>query len=201
MWRTMADCHRIQKRTIEEAKLLLLSSYSAAAAAAKPSEAARAARSAAALEAELRNWRSCLEAWIAAQRAYARALAGWALRCDGSGGAAAQSPRGERPSSAGGACLQWSRVLESVSEAQVVDGLDLFAAGMGSVIGAQRRSGEGKEDGEVDGGPWMTPEKVMEIAGRVLCAGLSVAVSSLTEFAVSSAEGYEALVKRRGEGL
>ncbi|XP_038983775.1 protein ROLLING AND ERECT LEAF 2 [Phoenix dactylifera] len=210
MWRTMADCHRIQKRTIEEAKLLLLSSSSSAAAA-KPSEAARAARSAAALEAELRNWRSCLEAWIAAQRAYARALAGWALRCDGSGGAEARSPRGERRSSSGrgplafGACVQWSRVLESVSEAQVVDGLDFFAAGMGSVSGAQRRSGEGEGEGEVEveveGGPWMTPEKVAEVARRVLCAGISVAVSSLTEFAVSSAEGYESLVKRCGEGM
>ncbi|XP_029122152.1 protein ROLLING AND ERECT LEAF 2 [Elaeis guineensis] len=210
MWRTMADCHRIQKRTLDEAKLLLLSSYSAAAAAAKPSEAVRAVRSAAAVEAELRNWRSCLEAWIAAQRAYARALAGWALRCDGSGGVAAQSPRGERPSSAGGAppafgvCLQWLRVLESVSEAQVLDGLDFFAAGMGSVSGAQRRSGEGEEGAgevEVEGGPWMTPEKVVEIAGMVLCAGISVAVGSLTEFALRSVEGYEALVKRCGEGL
>ncbi|XP_008798140.2 protein ROLLING AND ERECT LEAF 2 [Phoenix dactylifera] len=206
MWGTMAECHRIQKRLIDEAKLIMVSSSSSAAA--KPSEAARAARSAAALEAELQNWRSCLEAWIAAQRAYARALAGWVLRCDGSGSGECRSPLSPRRSSSGGAgappafgvCVQWSRLLESLSEAQVVDRLDFFAAGMRSVSGAQRRSGEGKEEEEGEGGPWMTPEKVAEIAGRVLCAGMSVAISSLTEFAVSSANGYEALVKRCGEG-
>lgn len=202
MWRAMAECHRLQKRMIDEAKLIMVTS---SATAAKPWEAARAARSAAALEAELHNWRYCLEAWIAAQRSYARALAGWAHRCDGSFGGECRSllsprrsPAGVGPPPAFGACVQWSRLLESVSEAQVVDGLDFFAAGMRSVSGAQRRSGEGEEEWE--GGPWMTPEKVAEIAGRVLCAGMSVAVSSLTEFAVSSADGYEALVKRCGEG-
>nr|XP_029121622.1 LOW QUALITY PROTEIN: nitrate regulatory gene2 protein-like [Elaeis guineensis] len=204
MWTRMAECHRTQKRMIDEAKHIMVSSSSSATAA-NPSEAARAARSAAVLEAELQNWRSCLEAWIAAQRAYARALAGWVLRCDGSRSAECRSPLSPRRSSAGegappafGACVQWSRLLESVSEAQVVDGLDFFAAGMRSVSGALRRSGEAEEEGE--GGPWMTPEKVAEVAGRVLCAGMSVAVSSLTEFAVRSAEGYEALVKRCGEG-
>ncbi|KAG1331982.1 nitrate regulatory gene2 protein [Cocos nucifera] len=176
MWTRMAECHRTQKRMIDEAKVIMISSSSSATTA-KPSEAARAARSAAVLEAELQNWRSCLEAWIAAQRAYAHALAGWVLRCDGSGGVECRSPLSPRRSSAGvgappafGACVQWSRLLESVSEAQVVDGLDFFAAGMRSVSGALRRSVEGEE--EVEGGPWMTPEKVAEIAGRVLCAGI-----------------------------
>ncbi|KAL2458202.1 Uncharacterized protein Fot_55865 [Forsythia ovata] len=35
-----------------------------------------------------------------------------------------------------------------------------------------------------------------EIAIRVLCAGMSVAVSSLTQFSVSSAEGYAELVQQ-----
>ncbi|RRT61393.1 hypothetical protein B296_00044218, partial [Ensete ventricosum] len=40
MWRTTADSHRIQKRTIDEAKLLILASAAAAAAAGKASEEA-----------------------------------------------------------------------------------------------------------------------------------------------------------------
>jgi hypothetical protein len=36
----------------------------------------------------------------------------------------------------------------------------------------------------------MTPKKMAEIAIKVLCAGMSVAMSSLTEFAIGSAEGY-----------
>lgn len=204
MWRTTADCHRIQKRTIEEAKLLILS---ASVAAGKVSEEAhppspRHARSAAALEAALRNWRACLEIWVEAQRAYARALAGWALRCSdrGDGDRGARSPLSPPRSSAGGgappalgACAQWSRLLESVGEAQVVDGLDFFAAGIASV----REMEAAAEDieGEDKGG---TPATA-EMARRVLCAGMSVAVSSLADFAARSAEGYQLLVA--GQGL
>ncbi|KAI9378852.1 hypothetical protein POPTR_018G147749v4 [Populus trichocarpa] len=36
----------------------------------------------------------------------------------------------------------------------------------------------------------MTTEKMAEIPIKVLCAGMSVANSSLTEFAIGSAEGY-----------
>lgn len=40
----------------------------------------------------------------------------------------------------------------------------------------------------------MTAEKMSAVAIRVLCAGMSVAVTSLTQFSVSSAEGYADLV-------
>ncbi|KAJ6857672.1 hypothetical protein NC651_039176 [Populus alba x Populus x berolinensis] len=41
----------------------------------------------------------------------------------------------------------------------------------------------------------MTTEKMAEIPMKVLCAGMSVANSSLTEFAIGSAEGYAEYVK------
>nr|TKR74904.1 hypothetical protein D5086_0000290980 [Populus alba] len=41
----------------------------------------------------------------------------------------------------------------------------------------------------------MTTEKMAEIPIKVLCAGMSVANSSLTEFAIGSAEGYAEYVK------
>ncbi|CAL9211781.1 protein ROLLING AND ERECT LEAF 2-like [Musa acuminata AAA Group] len=201
MWRTTADCHRIQKRTIDEAKLLILASTAAAG---KGSEDAapqpRHPRAAAALEAELRNWRACLEAWVAAQRAYARALAGWALRCGDPGGGGARSPLSPpRPSGGApavlGLCVQWSRLLESVGEAQVVDGLDFFTAGIGSVSG--RAAAE--EEGEGDDAAAAAAMATAEMARRVLCAGMSVAVSSLADFAARSADGYEVLVRWGGD--
>jgi hypothetical protein len=42
----------------------------------------------------------------------------------------------------------------------------------------------------------MTTKKMAEIAIKVLCAGMSVAMSSLTEFAIGSAEGYAEYVKQ-----
>ena len=45
------------------------------------------------------------------------------------------------------------------------------------------------EVGEVE--DIMTTEKMSEIAIKVLCAGMSVAMSSLTEFAIGSAEYVE----------
>ncbi|RWW66262.1 hypothetical protein BHE74_00026380 [Ensete ventricosum] len=200
MWRTTADCHRIQKRTIDEAKLLILASAAAGKASEEAAPQPRNPRAVAALEAELRNWRACLEAWVAAQRAYARALAGWALRCGDPGGGGARSPLSPpRPSGGApavlGLCVQWSRLLESVGEAQVVDGLDFFAAGIGSVSG--RAAAE--EDGEGDDAASPAAMATAEMARRVLCAGMSVAVSSLADFAARSAEGYEVLVRWGGD--
>ncbi|KAG6488137.1 hypothetical protein ZIOFF_056895 [Zingiber officinale] len=208
MWRTTADCHQIQKRTIEEAKLLMLS---AAVAAGKVTEEAhppspRRARSAAALEADLRNWRACLEIWVEAQRAYARALAGWALRCsdrgDGDRGCA-RSPLSPPRSSTGGAppalgvCAQWSRLLESVGEAQAVDGLDFFAAGIASVREMETTAAAAEEDIEGEEDKCRRTPATSEMARRVLCAGMSVAVGSLADFAARSAEGYQVLVRGR----
>ena len=41
----------------------------------------------------------------------------------------------------------------------------------------------------------MNTDKMAEIPMRVLCAGMSAANSSLTEFAIGSAEGYAEYVK------
>ena len=100
----------------------------------------------------------------------------------------------------------------------MLDGLDFFSAGMGSIyaqqlkedshraqnqLGGSRRledSGGGMEVveiGQVEEDA-MTPEKMAEVAVRVLCAGMSVAMSSLTEFAISSAEGYAELLNQWG---
>lgn len=184
MWRTMEDCHRIQKRAIEDAKLLIMSTSFPTATKRSDTSPPKPPRSATNLESELRHWRSSFAAWIASQRAYARALAAWAHRCaaptatDGADDASGPPPAFE-------ICARWARLMEEVGEAQVVDGLDFFASGIGSVY----RVGEREE---VEGAAG-TAEKTAELAGRVLCAGMSVAVGNLTEFAVMSAEGYEGL--------
>lgn len=93
----------------------------------------------------------------------------------------------------------------------MLDGMDFFAAGVGSLYAQQlredsrRRSGGGSrrlgdmevvEEGHQFEDEVVTAEKMAEVAIRVLCAGMSVAVSALTEFAVSSAEGYMDLIKQ-----
>ncbi|KAK7823723.1 hypothetical protein CFP56_035139 [Quercus suber] len=50
------------------------------------------------------------------------------------------------------------------------------------------------EVGQVD--EVMNAEKMAEVAIKVLCAGMSVAMSSLTEFASCSAEEYAELVQQ-----
>nr|GMD77033.1 nitrate regulatory gene2 protein-like [Ipomoea batatas] len=225
MWKVMAECHHIQKRTLDDAKLLLAGMPSKHAGIKKytimsPSEPHQLARSAANLEMELRNWRACFESWITSQRSYLHALTGWLLRClhedpDTSSKTPCSPRRTEGAPPIFNICIQWSKLLDSVRELPVLDGLDFFAAGVGSLYahqlkedsrgrnpgGSKRFSGEpssnkmelvevGKVDEEV-----MTAEKMAEVAIRVLCAGMSVSVSSLTEFSIVSAEGYADLLK------
>ena len=99
----------------------------------------------------------------------------------------------------------------------VLDGLDFFAAGMGSLYTQQlredsrfvpvgsKRFGTGlfEESGENmdlvkvhEVEEVMTAEKLADVAIRVLCAGMSVAMSSLSEFAIGSADGYAELVNQ-----
>ncbi|XP_051114251.1 protein ROLLING AND ERECT LEAF 2-like [Andrographis paniculata] len=233
MWKVMAECHQRQKRTLDEAKILLAGTPSKLSGTKRytivsPSEPHRLARSASNLEKELRNWRASFDAWIVSQRSYVRALAAWLLRCVRPDPDAASkfpfSPR--RSSSAAGAppifdtCIQWSNLLDTMGEAQVLDGMDFFAAGIGSLYAQQLRedsrpsrrfSGEGAaavgsmEMVEAGGGAAssggggevvMSAEKMGEVGIRVVCAGMSVAVSALTEFALGSAEGYADLIKK-----
>ncbi|CBI40119.3 unnamed protein product, partial [Vitis vinifera] len=220
MWKVMAECHQIQKRTLDEAKLLLAGTPSKIAEAKKQgavstttTEPHRLARSAANLEAELRNWKACFELWITSQRSYMRALAGWLLRCIRSGPGSPRRTSGAPPIF--GICTQWSRFLDDIHEVPVLEGLDFFATGVGSLYAQQLREdsrrapGGSKRFGGGSGGSLevvevggvveeevMTAEKMAEVAIRVLCAGMSVAMSSLTEFAIGSAEGYANLVKQ-----
>lgn len=219
MWKVMAECHQSQKRTLDEAKLLLAGTPSKLEAKKHSfmsvSEPQRVARSAANLETELRNWRACFEAWITSQRSYVHALSGWLLRCVRSDPDISKFPFSPRRSSGAppifGLCIQWSRSIDETREVPVLDGLDFFAAGMGSLYAQQHREdskrftvGMAEEDRgndmevvvrrEVE--DVMTAEKMAEVAIRVLCAGMSVAMSSLTEFSFSSAKGYAELVSQ-----
>ncbi|XP_015579990.1 protein ALTERED PHOSPHATE STARVATION RESPONSE 1 isoform X1 [Ricinus communis] len=223
MWKVMAECHQSQRQTLDAAKLLLAGTPSKLDAKRHSSmsiaDPQRLAKSASNLETELRNWRACFEAWITSQRSYMHALTGWLLRCLRSDPDTSKLPFSPRRSSGTfpifGLCIQWSRFLDVIQEMPVLDGLDFFAAGMGSLYAQQlrddptkassRRYGAGilnesslnmelVEVGEVE--EVMTAEKMAEVAIRVLCAGMSVAASSLTEFSVSSADGYAELVKQ-----
>lgn len=225
MWKVMAECHQSQKRTLDEAKLLLAGTPSKLEAKRHSSmsvaDPQRLARSASNLETELRNWRACFEAWITSQRSYLHALTGWLLRCVRLDPDTSKLPFSP-PRSSGtfpifGLCIQWSRFLDAMQDIPVLDGLDFFAAGMGSIYAQQlrddshrvpvssKRFGAGlsvesgrsmelMEVGEVE--DVMTTEKMAEVAIKVLCAGMSVAMSSLTEFAIGSADGYAELVKQ-----
>lgn len=219
----MTECHQMQKHTLDEAKLLLAGTPSKKSGIRKytvmsPSEPHRLARSAANLETELRNWRACFESWIVSQRSYLHALAGWLLRCARSDSDSSKFPFSPRRSAGAppifSICIQWSRLLDSIRETPVLEGLDFFAAGVGSLYAQQlkedsRRTPGGSKSlgGESYGNNMdivevgqldediMTAEKMAEVAIRVLCAGMSVALSSLTEFAIASADGYTGLVK------
>ncbi|KAK4265520.1 hypothetical protein QN277_026566 [Acacia crassicarpa] len=223
MWQVMAESHRTQKRTLDEAKILLAGTPSKSNHRKQTSmsitDPQRLARSASNLETELRNWRASFESWITSQRSYIHALTGWLLRCMRSESDISKLPPGSPRQSSGthpiyGLCVQWSRRLDSIQETAVLDGLDFFAAGMGSLyaqqqqlredslqrnqIGSKEFSGTGLEMVEVGGEveDAMTPEKMAEVAIKVLCAGMSVAISSLAEFAFESAERYDELVKQ-----
>ncbi|KAH9608202.1 hypothetical protein KSS87_006935 [Heliosperma pusillum] len=224
MWKTMAECHQMQKHTLDEAKLLLagtptkLNRSRRFNTAFSASGTHQLARSAANLEAELRNWRACFATWITSQRSYIHAVSSWLLRCIRCEPNTSKLPFSPRHSTGVhpifGLCIQWTRLLDAVGEAPVLDGMDFFAAGMGSIYAQQLKedarrasqthgsgsrrfedSGTGMEVVEIEQvEEFMTPEKMAEVAVRVLCAGMSVAMSSLVEFAISSADGYAELV-------
>lgn len=188
-----------------------------------PTEPHRLACAAANLENELKNWRACFESWITSQRSYIHALTGWLLRCVRSDADASNLPFSPRRSMVAslpiyGICIQWSRFIDAVREVPVLDGLDFCVAGIGSLYAQQLKEDSrhrtptgskrygGRFSAESDGKEMVevghleedvfSAEKMVEVAIRVLCAGMSVAVSSLTEFAISTAEGYADVVKQ-----
>ncbi|PNY15270.1 BZIP transcription factor [Trifolium pratense] len=221
MWKVMAECHQTQKRTLDEAKILLAGTPSKShsrrqqQSSMSMTDPNRLARSASNLETELRNWRNTFESWITSQRSYIQALTGWLLRCVRSEpDDVTKSPCSPHRSSSThplfGLIVQWSRRLDAVREKAVLDGMDFFAAGMGSLYAHQLRqdsrtnsyapkqSGENMELVEVGHveEEAMAPEKLAEVAIKVLCAGMSVAISSLADFAFDSAEAYSEVVKQ-----
>ncbi|CAO2211520.1 unnamed protein product [Urochloa humidicola] len=177
MWRAMAERHKAQKRTIEDAKLLFLQHHPSAATAISlgPLEPATPPPAALALESEIQAWRGALETWLLAQRAYARALAAWARRCLGiTGGARPTLPAAALPP-AFLVCMEWGRAVDAATEARVMDGLDFFVAGVGSVCSGVATGMEG-------------------MAGRVLCAGMAAVTGAMAEFAAASADSYDTAV-------
>ncbi|RYR62692.1 hypothetical protein HN873_012338 [Arachis hypogaea] len=218
MWKVMAECHQKQKRTLDEAKMLLASKLHARKhSSMSMTDPTRLARSASNLEFEIRNWRNTFESWITSQRSYVHALAGWLLRCVRSEPDVSKLPCSPQTSSGThplfGLCVQWSRRLDAIHETAVLDGMDFFAAGMGSIYSQQLREDSRQhsfasrrengnmeivEVGRVE--EVMTTEKLAEVAIKVLCAGMSVAISSLAEFAFDSSEGYNEVVKQWENG-
>lgn len=206
----MSECHRIQKRTIDEAKPLIFASSTSFfgpildPAMPMPPHLGPAA---AALEAELKAWRRAFSGWVGAQQAYASALLGWAQRCCGRRqeeskmGVCEEEEQEEEAAAAASrmwrACWRWAQGMAGVSGAQVMDGLDFFAAGMGSVhAGVAASEAERKErgEGEVDGN--RSDRNVLQMAGRVVFAGLAVVVSAVGEYAAEAGERYEGVLRR-----
>ncbi|XP_040382698.1 protein ROLLING AND ERECT LEAF 2-like [Oryza brachyantha] len=184
MWRAMAERHKAQKRTIDDAKLLFLQRHPTAATAIALSapDAATPPPAAVALECEIRAWRGALETWLSAQRAYARALAAWARRCLGIGGGGGGAlPHAAALPLAFAVCMEWGHVVDAASEARVMDGLDFFVAGVGSVCSGVATGMEG-------------------MAERVLCAGMAAVTGAMAEFADASADSYDALVSAVAAG-
>ncbi|KAF8113742.1 hypothetical protein N665_0046s0088 [Sinapis alba] len=211
MWKVMAECHQIQKRTLDEAKLLLAATMLKKRQQSSLPEinTQRLARSALNLVAQLRNWRVCFQAWITSQRSYVLSLTGWLLRCFRCDPDPEKVRLSTCPHMIYEVCIGWSRLLNGLNEKPVVDKLDFFACGMGSIFARQlreedqsqgrdgSRSMELVEADKVVEEEMMNAEKLAEIAVKVLCHGMSVAVSSLAEFAISSADEHSKLVSQR----
>jgi hypothetical protein len=177
MWHAMAECHKAQKRTIEDAKLLFHQQHpsSATAISLGPPEATTPPPAAVTLECEIRAWRGALASWLSAQRSYARALAAWARRCLGIGAGGRATVHAAALPPAFVVCMEWAQAVEAASEARVMDGLDFFMAGIGSVCSGAAAGMEG-------------------MAGRVLCVGMAAVTGAMAEFAAASADGYDAAV-------
>ncbi|KAG7545639.1 hypothetical protein ISN44_As12g010820 [Arabidopsis suecica] len=223
MWKVMAECHQIQKRTLDEAKLLLATTPYNRHKKQQPISlpeinSQRLARSALHLVAQLRNWRACFQAWITSQRSYVLSLTGWLLRCFRCDPDPEKVRLTSCPHPIYEVCIQWSRLLNGLNEKPVLDKLDFFASGMGAIYARQLREdpspvtdGSRKYSGpermelveadKVEEEKMMTAEKLAEIAVKVLCHGMSVAVSSLAEFSISSADEHSKLVTHPEEAM
>ncbi|KAL1210575.1 Protein ALTERED PHOSPHATE STARVATION RESPONSE 1 [Cardamine amara subsp. amara] len=200
MWKVMAECHQIQKRTLDEAKLLLATNSHKKQQNTSVPEI-NSERLALNLVAQLRNWRACFQAWITSQRSYVLSLTSWLLRCFRCDPDPEKVTLTSCPHPIYEVCIQWSRLLNGLNDKPVLDKLDFFASGMGAIYArkikedsSQPESMELVEADKVEEEKMMTAEKLDEIAVKVLCHGMSIAVSSLAEFAISSADEHSKLV-------
>ncbi|CAK8564104.1 unnamed protein product [Lathyrus sativus] len=211
MWKVMAECHQTQKQTLEEVNIILNGIAARKHSSVSIIDPLRLALSASTLETELRNWRNTFESWITSQRSYIHALTGWLLRCMKCEPDASKLVCSPRRSSCShplfGLCVQWSRRLEAIQETAVLEGLDFFAAGLGSFYAQQVKEDSAQnaivgyngnmemvEVGKVE------KEEVVEVAVKVLCGGMSSAMRSMAEFAIDYAKGYNDLVKQWENG-
>ncbi|CAH8305177.1 unnamed protein product [Eruca vesicaria subsp. sativa] len=174
MWQVMAESHQIQRRTLDEAKMLLAGTpvskhhkkRQQPPIMPESNNSQILAQCALNIEARLQNWRAYFEFWITSKRSYMTALSGWLLRC-----------------------LRYDPDTEKVKE-------DPNWSGSGS----RRYSGPESLDlvlaDRVEEDVVMTVEKLAEVAVKVLCHGMYVAVSSLAEFSINSADEHSKLVNQ-----
>ncbi|KAK4257719.1 hypothetical protein QN277_007274 [Acacia crassicarpa] len=187
MWKVMAECHWAQGRILEEAMTLLPRK--------QPSISSpfphRPARLSSYFETELKNWQARFQSWIASLRSYVQALTGWLHSCVRSDATDDASPGRscDETHPVIGLCVEWSRQLDAIHEASVVEGIDYFTASVRALCA--------KEGG--GGGESVVAERMVEDEIMIICNGMAVAMSSLAEFASDSSKGYDELVKHWGE--
>lgn len=207
----MAECHQTQKQTMEEVNIILDSIAARKHSSASITDPLKLALSASILETELRNWRNTFESWITSQRSYIHAITGWLLRCMRCEPDASKLISSPRRSSCShplfGLCVQWSRRLDAIQETAVLEGLDSFAAGLGSFYAQQLKEDSAQNvivgsngNMEIVEIGKKEKEEVVEVAVKVLCGGMSSAMSSMAEFAIDYAKGYNDLVKQWENG-
>ncbi|XP_058728891.1 protein ROLLING AND ERECT LEAF 2-like [Vicia villosa] len=211
MWKVMAECHQTQKQTMEEVNIILDGIAARKHSSMSITDPLKLALSASILETELRNWRNTFESWISSQRSYIHAITGWLLRCMRCEPDASKLISSPRRSSCShplfGLCVQWSRRLDAIQETAVLEGLDLFAAGLGSFYSQQLKEDSAQNvivgsngNMEIVEVGKKEKEEVVEVAVKVLCGGMSSAMSSMAEFAIDYAKGYNDLVKQWENG-
>ncbi|KAL5065948.1 hypothetical protein RYX36_027685 [Vicia faba] len=211
MWKVMAECHQTQKQTMEEVNIILDTIAARKHSSVSITDPLKLALSASILETELRNWRNTFESWITSQRSYIHAITGWLLRCMRCEPDASKLISSPRRSSCThplfGLCVQWSRRLDTIQETAVLEGLDFFAAGLGSFYAQQLKEDSAQNavvgsNGNMEIVEVVKVEKqeVVEVAVKVLCGGMSSAMSSMAAFAIDYAKGYNDLVKQWENG-
>nr|KJB15938.1 hypothetical protein B456_002G205400 [Gossypium raimondii] len=126
MWKCMLECHHSQCQVIKEAK-----SLGSIGSGKKLSD--DRLKATLQLEHELISWTIRFSSWIGAQKGYVRALNNWLLKClhyepeVTDDGIAPFSPSRVGAPPIFVICNQWSQVMDTISEREVVDSMRIFA--------------------------------------------------------------------------